>query len=92
MTEQVIRFHLRGVGSQWGKPMISAETLGELERQHLIERSSDGSAIRLTGNGSKQMHASQQIEIPSMNHSRTNSAPRFQRRQGRIKVGPRSLV
>jgi hypothetical protein len=72
--------------------MISAETMDELERQRLIERSPDGTAIRLTGNGSQQMHALREIAVPSMNHSRTTSAPTFQRRQGRAKAAPRSLV
>ena len=92
MTEQVVRFHLRSVGSQWGKPMISTETMGELQRQRLIERSQDGTAIRLTENGSQQMYASQPIAVASMNHSRTTSAPRFQRRQGRTRVAPRGFV
>ena len=92
MTEQIVRFHLRGVGSQWGKPKISAETMGELERQSLIERSPDGATIRLTANGSQQMHAAEQITAPSMNHSRTASVPRFQRRPERNNVAPRRLV
>ena len=92
MTEQVIRFHLRGIGSQWTRPRISAETTDELERQRLIERSEDGTAIRLTANGSQQMHASEQVAVPSMNHSRTTRAPGSQRRRERIKVAARDLV
>jgi hypothetical protein len=72
--------------------MISAETMDELERQRLIECSPDRTAIRLTANGSQQMHAFPQVPLLSMNHSRTTSAPTFPRRQGRAKAAPRSLV
>ena len=73
--------------------MISTETIVELERQRLIERSGDRSAIRLTHSGSRQMHAFPDgNDLPAMNRSRTTGAPAFRARARRPKGGPRPLV
>ena len=92
MTEGILRFHLRSIGEQWARPMISAETIVELERERFIERSPDGTTIRLTNSGSRQKRASQESPTSAMNHSRTTAPAKTQRRGKRPQPPRRHLA
>ena len=83
MNPGELRFYLREVQSHWSTGKLSSETMAELLRQELIERSEDGLTIRLTNEGKRQKLAGRQRKSnSSLNLVRTPERPPRPRQLG----------
>ena len=86
MNQGELRFYLREIHSHWSHSKLSSETLAELLRQELVERSEDGMGIRLTSEGTREKLAGRQRKSNStLNLVRTPDRPP-RRPQNRVRV------